>query len=166
MPASCDMNSSRVFNHDGTDLYWLNIGFIDGIAYKPFDKEEVVSILCDAYRGISDYVNSNKDIDREKAFLYLPIYRRIFQSTIGFIRDGVVPLKSYIDYLCDWKDIISFVDHTFDKVYSGLSILPDMDTQAETCYIISQSFCNRNGDLIRNHKEMIIRGARIESIIN
>ena len=48
MPASCDMNSSRVFNHDGTDLYWLNIGFIDGIAYKPFDKEEVVSILCDA----------------------------------------------------------------------------------------------------------------------
>jgi len=160
------MISSSVFNHDGTDLYWVNVGFTDGLTHKIFSIEEVVSIICDKFRSISDYVNSNKDIDREKAFLYLPIYRRVFQSTIESIKDSFVPLKFCIDYLCDWKDIVSFVDYTFDKVYSGLSILPDIDTQAETCYIISNSLSNRNGNLIRNHKEMIIRGARIESIIN
>lgn len=159
--------TSQVFDIK-TNQEWEQIGFIDGLVVKNFDKQEAINILCDNYRYISEYVRNTPDIDYESSFLYLPIFRRIYQSMIERLashkRRDEIPLLFYTEYLCDWRYIIEQVDNNFHQINKSLYNLY-VDSQAETCLLISQSICNRNNDLICNNFDLIVRDIKISKIV-
>lgn len=151
---------------------WSKIGFLDGLKVGKFDLSECQSILCHNYRWIVDYVNSLSSYDYDRAYLYLPIFRRVYGKMLDMLNDfnyqsedKNLSLLEYSKVFCDPKFIIDYIDLHFDNLNVAIGNLDFVDSQLESCALISNSISVRNLDLFKNNFNIILREHKINLIV-